>query len=165
MPFMAIVDQLDLFFGLLLYNISIQQQVFQLFITESRKRAVRRGEKVMLTNATSQNNFHQLFNFHAMYICTYEYMKSKIIVYTYIFLKNTVLPLILPFSHTERPLCFFLYIVRNILRNEFKICKDIHFCEQKFKIKLVQSTIHFVLKTSVILLYCSFFMTYSYMKM
>ena len=45
MPFMAIVDQLDLFFGLLLYNISIQQQVFSFFITESRKRAVRRGGK------------------------------------------------------------------------------------------------------------------------
>ena len=70
MPFMAIVDQLDLFFGLLLYNISIQQQVFSFFITESRKRAVRRVEKVMLTNATSQNNFHQLFNFHAMYVHT-----------------------------------------------------------------------------------------------
>ena len=163
MPFMAIVDQLDLFFGLLLYNISIQQQVFSFFITESRKRAVRRGEKVMLTNATSQNNFHQLFNFHAMYVHTSTWRVKLLFTHTYSLRIQSYL-WFYPF-HTHKGLSVFFYIVRNILRNEFKICKDIHFCELKFKIKLVQSTIHFVLKTSVILLYCSFFMTYSYMKM
>ena len=98
---------LTYFFGLLLYNISIQQQVFSFFTTESRKRAVRRGEKVMLTNATSQNNFHQLFNFHAMYVHTSTWRVKLLFTHTYSLRIQSYL-WFYPF-HTHKGLSVFLY--------------------------------------------------------